>query len=96
MKRTGGATRTIDKAVQLLFKYGFIYIQTKSNEEKYFGSRGEIYKEEYYIKDPQADERENNFNTIQENLKNRILKRLHIEHQHLDLKVTKKKILIKK
>tara|TARA_R110000772_G_scaffold125124_3_gene231806 strand:- start:306 stop:593 length:288 start_codon:yes stop_codon:yes gene_type:complete len=95
MRRTGETTRTVDKAVQLLFKHGFIYIQTKSNEEKYFGKHG-VYREEYYIVDPHANEKENNFNSLQENLKNRILKRLHIEHQHLDLKVTKEKILIKK
>jgi hypothetical protein len=95
MRRTGDTTRTIDKAIQMLFKYGFIYIQTKSNEEKYFGSGGAIYKEEYYIKDSAADEDGNNFFSVQNNLKDRIIKRLQFEHQHLDLKITGEKILIK-
>ena len=73
MRMSGKTTRTIDKAIQCLFKHGVIHVPRKVNFES---TRGR--KKECVIVDPDHELGSG----IQRHLFDSILKRISFEHNH--------------
>jgi hypothetical protein len=86
MRRTGDTTRTIDYAIQMLFKHSVIIIPMvfKNHIE---------FKGEYVIIDKGTFKKES-FNLVQEYLKRGIINRINNEHPHIFLDVKENTISI--
>lgn len=87
----GATTRTVDHAIQMLFKHKFIQIPKKT----YFDSKG-IRNPENYIVDPSSYDNYKTSTKIQNMLKKRILRRLNMEHPGLNLGITETIIAIER
>lgn len=90
LRRSGKTTRTIDQAIQALFKYGIIYVPL--NTEKLHGilAIGDFGPEQIII-----DQDAHISNRVQEHLLNSIFRRLQIEHQD-QFRVTEVELIVRK
>ena len=81
MRRSGKTTRAVDNAIQVLFKYGAIYIPTKTqikNNDFDGIPYSQIVKDEDWYEGKAQDE-----------FARRIYNRLQIEHRHLEIKFSR-------
>lgn len=77
-RRDGNTTRTIDHAIQILFKVGAIKIPTTIREEE-----GCSWYEDQLIFDPACTCEDASIANIQKELSTKIKRRLELEHKNI-------------
>lgn len=89
MRRTGKTTRSVDKAIQKLFRYGEITVPSKGQIDS--GTLDVGIEEGTIIVDPDWMDGDR----VQDHLRSRILRRLQEEHKP-DIEISNSRIILKK